>query len=133
MSDDDLEAYWADLRPKPSPERPLPAIGQWWVFDGETDDRGLERGRYFVVTAVEPKCGERTVQLESGHNEGPGLYYVRVVVDADWRMPLTWSLLPEAERRKAEVLRKTGRPWDPVHNWDPNISCSGRPCADDDR
>jgi hypothetical protein len=37
----------------------------------------------------------------------------------------------EGQRRRDEVLRRTGRPWHPVYNWDPNISADGMPCADD--
>ena len=39
----------------------------------------------------------------------------------------------EGQRRRDEVLRRTGRPWHPIYNWDPNISMDGMPCADDDR
>lgn len=46
-----------------------------------------------------------------------------------------WLKIPdgpdEATRRKGDVYRRTGRPWDPVQNPDVNISFSGFCCADD--
>ena len=94
---DDLEDYWADIRPRTG-VRLLPAIGQSWQYVGASDESGLVQGDVYIVRAVEPKCGERTVKLETGPDRWRafpfghllGGYYVRVVVGAGWQMPATW-------------------------------------------